>query len=344
MTTTGEAMGLGPFAPEQGPRSAAAVAAVATGATAVAAASLRVALDRAAPGTSHRGLGTLALALAVLGMGSALVGLFAVATRGRRGRGLVGAGLALNVAGGLAAFLYGAAHDGSLRPGRFADAYLDVALMRLIAGDLARGMINTIKLAGVSEVLAIVVGLVVATFYLSIRRWLHAPAVTYVDVVRGLPLIVLTSLIFGGLPKLGVTLDPFVAAVLALTINASAYIAEIFRAGIQSLARGQMDAARSLGMPYGTGMLYVVIPQAVRAVIPPLMSEFIALVKDTAIVLAIIGFTVRSADLFGSARTAAASTFSPTPYIAAAIGYLIITVPLARLVGRLEKRLRAGLA
>jgi polar amino acid transport system permease protein len=173
---------------------------------------------------------------------------------------------------------------------------------------------------------------------ISSRRWLRLPAVAYVDIVRGLPLLMLLLLIHFGLPFLGITLPTIVSAVAALTINASAYIAEIFRAGIQSIERGQMDAARSLGMPYLTGMLFIVIPQAVRRVIPPLTSEFIALVKDTSLV-SIIGATVASRELLQAARSSASSTFSPTPFMAASIVYLAITLPLTRVVNWLERRI-----
>jgi polar amino acid transport system permease protein len=333
---------LGPFAPESGARSSLALGGAIAGIASIAFAVARGVGD--AIGTGPHALTTLSLAAGALGVALGLLGLYDTAARGRAGRDLVRAALVCSIAGGLGGFVYGAAHAGTLRLDNFSRAYFDFHLMRVIARPLLHGLLNTLLLAAAGEALAILVGLAVATMELSPRAWLRRPAVAYVDLVRGLPLVVLTSLIFGGLPKLGIVLQPFTAAVLTLTINASAYVAEIFRAGIQSLPRGQTEAARSLGMTQGVAMMHVVIPQAVRAVIPPLMSEFIALVKDTAIVLALIGFTVQSADLFGSARTSAASTFSPTPYVAAAIGYLIVTVPLARLVGRVERKLRAGLA
>jgi ABC-type amino acid transport system permease subunit len=159
-----------------------------------------------------------------------------------------------------------------------------------------------------------------------------------VDVIRGLPLLMLLLLLYFGLTYVGVTLNVFVASVLGLTINSSAYVAEIFRAGIQSIERGQMDAARSLGMPHGTAMLFVVIPQAVRRVIPPLTNEFIALVKDTSLV-SILGSTVATRELLQAARQSVATTFSPTPFMAASILYLAVTLPLIRLVTRLERRM-----
>lgn len=240
-------------------------------------------------------------------------------------------------------FLVNAQQTGALRLDRFGRAYLNLDVLERLPGALAKGLANTLVAAFVAEFLAIVAGLVVATLLISDRRRVRYPATAYIDLVRGLPLIVLTSLVFFGTTRIGLVLTPFQAIVASLAINASAYCAEIFRAGIQAVPSGQMEAARSLGMPRIVAMRHVVIPQAVRSVIPPLVSEFIALIKDTAIVFAIVGFTARTADVFGVARTAAASTFSPTPYMAAAVTYLIFTVPLARMVGVLERKLRSGL-
>jgi polar amino acid transport system permease protein len=334
---------LGPFAPEQGARNRLAVAAAGVAGTAIVAALVRPVADASGTSWGVRWAGSAALALATAAALASLMALYQVAAGGQRGRELALTALGVGAAAALTAYLYGATRDGTLQLGSFFERYFDREILRAIRRDLARGALNTIKAALLSEALAIPAGLLVATFALSPRRWARYPAVAYVDLVRGLPLLVLTSLVYFGLVFIGVSLAPFTAIVVTLTVNASAYVAEIFRAGIQSVARGQMDAARGLGMSHSTAMLTIVIPQAVRAVIPPLVSEFIALVKDTAVVFVIVGFTVQSADLFGVARTAAASTFSPTPYMAAAIGYLILTVPLARLVGRMEGRLRAGL-
>lgn len=325
-------------------RSRAAAAAFATAVVASVVAGARPALEAAGVdgdlGWVNRAATLLGLA-AVLG---GLAGLYIAATRGIGGRGVAKAALGLGAAAALYAFFDAAVRDGTLMPDRFVDQYFDWEIVSSLRSDLWHGAVNTVRLAFVAEAFAIAAGLVVATFALSSRWWFHFPAVAYVDVVRGLPLVMLTLLIHFGLPNIGITLGDFVSPVVILTINASAYVAEIFRAGIQALPRGQMDAARSLGMPHGTAMTTVVIPQAARAVIPPLMSEFIALVKDTAIVIAIIGFTTATRDLYGAATQAASSTFSPTPYMAAAIVYLIITVPLARIVGRLERRVRVRLA
>ena len=137
-------------------------------------------------------------------------------------------------------------------------------------------------------------------------------------------------------------LGPFEVGALILGLNAGAYTAEIFRAGIQSLERGQMEAARSLGMSYGKAMRYVILPQAFRRVIPPLTNEFIILIKDTSLIV-ILGLTSGQRELFAVGRDLYSETFNATPYIASAIGYLAVTLPMIRYVTSLEKRLRSGL-
>lgn len=279
------------------------------------------------------GAGTIAVLLGIAGQ-------YHAGTRGISGQRQARIAMIVGALAALYAFFDGAVRDGSFDPGALGRQYFNIEILRSLPADLARGAVNTIKLAVVAEGLSLVVGLLVATFALSPKAYAHYPAVGYVDLVRGLPLVVLTFLINFGLPNIGVTLTPFVSATVILTINASAYVAEIFRAGIQSLPRGQMEAARSLGMPQTTAMTAVIVPQAARSVIPPLLSEFIALIKDTAIVIALIGSTVASRDLFAAARTASASTFSATPIVAAGLVYLVMTVPLSRLVGVFERRLR----
>jgi ABC-type amino acid transport system permease subunit len=116
----------------------------------------------------------------------------------------------------------------------------------------------------------------------------------------------------------------------------------VFRAGIQSIERGQMEAARSLGMSYTQAMRYAIVPQAVRRVIPPLMNEFVILIKDTALVV-VLGLTANEYDIFTLAREGQSATFNATFFTVAAIAYLIVTLPLIRLVNAAEKRLRSGL-
>jgi His/Glu/Gln/Arg/opine family amino acid ABC transporter permease subunit len=205
------------------------------------------------------------------------------------------------------------------------------------------GAKNTIVLALVAESGGIVFGLLLGVLTLSHLRAVRAPARAYINFFRGTPL--LWQLLFGyfgivlGL-RLGVS--SFQAALVILTLNAAAYIAEIFRAGIQSIERGQMEAARSMGMSYLQAMRYAIVPQAFRRVIPPLMNEFVALIKDTSLI-AVLGLVLADRDLLAVASAGYSETFNPTFYVAAALGYLIITLPLIRVVNWLESKLRSGL-
>jgi polar amino acid transport system permease protein len=344
MATIAEDTRLGPFAPDARPPIRLARASLVLGIVAASAAAFRPVFEALHPESDLAWARSGALAIGVLAAVVSLVAFYRVTTHGLRGRGMVLAGVWLGAAAAMTAVVYGATADGTLRLGRFFHSYFNPSTLRAVAPDLARGALNTLKAASLAEVIAIGLGLVFATFRMSRRRVVRLPAVVYIDVVRSLPLIVLASLVTFGLPAIGITLGTLAAVVTTLVINASAYVAEIFRAGIQSLPRGQMDAARSLGMTQGTAMISVVIPQAVRAVIPPLLNELIALIKDTAIAYFVVGVTVSTRDMFTAAQSFSASCFCPAPLIGASIGYLIIVIPLTRLVGYVERRAREGLA
>ncbi|HVF52029.1 MAG TPA: amino acid ABC transporter permease [Actinomycetota bacterium] len=205
------------------------------------------------------------------------------------------------------------------------------------------GAKNTLVLAFSSEVLGIVLGLLLAVLALSKRAVVRAPARAYINFFRGTPLVWQISFIGVALPiGFGLDIGPYQAGIAALGLNAAAYSAEVFRAGIQSIERGQMEAARSLGMSYFQAMRYAIIPQGIRRVIPPLMNEFVILVKDTALIL-LLGLTSSQRDLMTVGSQAAANTFNYTFFLMTAAGYLVITLPLIRLVNSLEKRLRSGL-
>ena len=335
---------LGPFAPDQRAPGGLARAAFAAGVVAAAVVVIRPIGENVDQSLDLSWIRLPGILVGVAAVCISLLAFYRVSTRGLRGRVLSLAGLALGAIAALTAVVYAATVDGNLRLGQFAHYYLNLHILREITPDLGRGALNTIKAAFLAELIAVAAGLIIATFRMSNRWIVRLPAVVFIDVVRGLPLIVVVSLVAFGLPTIGITLGTLATVVTALVINASAYIAEIFRAGIQSLPRGQMDAARSLGMTQGAAMTSVVIPQAFRSVIPPLMNEFIALIKDTAIAYIIVGVTYGTRDMFTAAQAFAGSTFSPSPFIGASIGYLIITIPLTRLVGGAERRLRAGLA
>lgn len=220
------------------------------------------------------------------------------------------------------------------------DQYFNLDAVRGLGPFLARGAYNTLRLAVIGEVAGIAIGLGIALLVISRRRWVRAPGIGFVDLFRGTPLLMQLSFIYLGLPFVGIRLDVFTAGAMGLALNSAAYVAEIFRAGIQSIERGQMEAARGLGMPYRAAMRYVVIPQAFRRVIPPLVNEFIALLKDSSLVSA-LGATIASRELLRVARDAYAQTANATPFVAASLIYLLLTLPLTRVVSRLERRARA---
>jgi His/Glu/Gln/Arg/opine family amino acid ABC transporter permease subunit len=206
-----------------------------------------------------------------------------------------------------------------------------------------RGAWNTIILAAGGEALGILIGLVFVVFAISKRPVVRAPARIYINFFRGTPLLWQLFFFYFGI-VLGLQLDVTVyqAAILVLGLNAGAYSAEIFRAGVQSIEKGQFEAARSLGMGYMQALRLVILPQAIRRVIPPLTNEFVILIKDTSLV-SVLGLTFAQQELMSAGREIYASSGNATAFLGSAAGYLAITLPLIWLVGRLEKKLRSGL-
>lgn len=202
---------------------------------------------------------------------------------------------------------------------------------------------NTVYLAFVGEFGGIVIGLVMAVLALSSRKVVRAPARAYINFFRGTPLIwQLSVFYFGFALGFNLNLSTLRAGMIVLALNTGAYAAEVFRAGIQSIERGQMEAARSLGMTYPQAMRYAIVPQAVRRVIPPLLNEFVVLIKDTSLIV-ILGLVESEYELFTTARTGYSEFSNATFFVAAAIGYLAVTLPLIRVVNMVEQRLRSGL-
>lgn len=192
----------------------------------------------------------------------------------------------------------------------------------------------TIGFAVTSQALGIALGMILALLKMS-RFWpLRVPAVIYIDLFRGTPLLMQIFMFYFALPYVGLNLDPYVAGFLALGLNVAAYDAEILRAGIESIHRGQMEAARSLGMNYLKAMRYVILPQTFRRVLPPLTNDFIILLKDTAL-LSVIALP----ELLRVAREFAGRYANITSYVGAALIYLIMTIPLTRVVAVMEVRL-----
>lgn len=211
------------------------------------------------------------------------------------------------------------------------------------APSFIKGMQNTLVLSGAGAALGFGLGLVLALFTMSKRAVVRTPARIYINFFRGTPLIWQISFAGIGLvPALRLGLDMYTIAILVLGLNLAAYSAEVYRAGIQSLERGQIEAARTVGLTYFQSMRYVVVPQAIRRVIPPLLNEFVILIKDTALV-SVLGLTVAEKELLGIGRDIYQSTFDATAWLGSALGYLIITIPMIRIVTIVERRMRSGL-
>jgi polar amino acid transport system permease protein len=192
----------------------------------------------------------------------------------------------------------------------------------------------TVSLTAISLVMASVIGLVFAFFKVSGVFFLQKLADAYIFVVRGMPLIVQLMFLYYGISSI-IVLSDFTAGALALGIHSGAYIAEIFRGSIQSIDRGQMEAARSLGMPYGLAMRRVVLPQAFKRAIPPLGNQFIIGLKDSSLV-AYIAVT----ELFNHALSAQAENYMPfETYFVVGLYYLALVAIFSFILNRLEKRL-----
>lgn len=226
----------------------------------------------------------------------------------------------------------------------FARNFFNFGLLQDSLDGFIRGARNTLQLALVGELGGIMVGLLLAVLVISKHRVVRAPARVYINFFRGTPLIWQLSF-FYFMFSLGfnVNIGAFTVATVVFILNTGAYAAEVFRAGIESIERGQMEAARSLGMSYLQAMRYAIVPQAVRRVIPPLMNEFVILIKDTALVV-VLGLTAEQLEIYGFAREGQAATFNATFFTASAVAYLVVTLPLIRIVNYVEGRLRSGLA
>jgi polar amino acid transport system permease protein len=209
---------------------------------------------------------------------------------------------------------------------------------------LGVGLVNTLIISIWATVIGIVLGMIVAIMGISPSRWLRIPARVYTDIFRGLPAILTILLIGQGFARFSQDLfgpSPYPLGILALSLIASAYMGEIFRAGIQSVDRGQLEACRALGMSYGKAMRLVVVPQGIRRVLPALVNQFIAIVKDSSLVY-FLGLLVSERELFRVGQDAAVLTGNLSPLVMAGLFYLVITVPLTHLVNYFDNRFRTG--
>ncbi|MGY2701077.1 MULTISPECIES: amino acid ABC transporter permease [unclassified Nocardioides] len=212
---------------------------------------------------------------------------------------------------------------------------------RAVLPDVWDAIWLNIKMFLVAEVFILVLGMLIAIARVSRSPWLmplRITAIVYTDVVRGIPTILLVLLLGFGMPSLqlqGLPISPFFWATVALIISYSAYVAEVFRSGIESVHPSQWASAQSLGLSRGQALRHVVVPQAVRRVIPPLLNDFVSLQKDTALASAIGVF-----DAVFVARDYGNYNFNYTPYVVVACFFIAMTVPLARLCDWLTARMR----
>ncbi|HEY8282532.1 MAG TPA: amino acid ABC transporter permease [Leifsonia sp.] len=209
---------------------------------------------------------------------------------------------------------------------------------------LGIGLLNTLVISIAATVIGVVLGMAVAVMGISTSRWLRIPARVYTDVFRGLPAILTILLIGQGFARFSQSVfgpSPYPLGILALSLIAAAYIGEIFRAGIQSIDRGQLEACRALGLSYGKAMRLVIVPQGIRRVLPALVNQFIAIVKDSSLVY-FLGLLVGERELFRVGQDAAVLTGNLSPLVLAGLFYLVITVPLTHLVNYFDNRFRTG--
>jgi His/Glu/Gln/Arg/opine family amino acid ABC transporter permease subunit len=202
---------------------------------------------------------------------------------------------------------------------------------------LLSGWPATLIVAVGALIFALVFGLVIALLRISMWKLLRWPATAYVEFFRGTPALVQLFVIYFGFPDVGYQPTPFQAAILGLGMNGAAYLSEIYRAGIESIHRGQMEAALTLGMTPARAMQYIVLPQAIRTMLPPMTNFAIVLLKDTAIV-----FAVGVLEVMALARQLVTETLQSAPiYLMAGAMYLCVTIPMARLAARLERQRQA---
>ncbi|HHU36407.1 MAG TPA: amino acid ABC transporter permease [Treponema sp.] len=212
------------------------------------------------------------------------------------------------------------------------------------------GAKNTILLALLAVIIGVAIGLFLAILRISKNRGLRFIGTAYVEFIRGTPLLVQLFIIYYGLQAigirfpespflsriLGINFADFMAGVITMGINSGAYVCEIFRSGIQTVDRGQTEAARSLGLSWPRTLRYIIIPQAFRNVLPTLGNEFIVVIKESSIV-SIIGI----ADLMYKANTIRGNTFQPfEPLIVAALVYFLMTFPLSKMLAHIERRMK----
>ncbi|MDY2700167.1 MAG: amino acid ABC transporter permease [Lachnospiraceae bacterium] len=219
------------------------------------------------------------------------------------------------------------------------------AIVQVYWNMLLSAMGKTLLLTLLSLIFAMIIGMIFALMNVGKNRAFNLIGTVYVDAVRGVPLIVLAYFIYFGVPSgikmLGIQdfrLTALQAGTIALSMNCGAYMAEIIRAGIESVDKGQMEASRSLGLSYAKSMRLVVIPQAIRTMIPSIINQFIITLKDTSI-LSVIGFT----ELTNMGKTISGNTFKPLQaWAIVGVMYMVVIITLSKVAKKIERRIQRG--
>lgn len=215
----------------------------------------------------------------------------------------------------------------------FANQFLNIDVVLSVLPMLWLGLTMTLQVSLVVVPGGVLVGLVLASLQSMNVRPVNFALIGYIDFFRAFPPLVLLIFIYYGMPFLGLELSPFAAVALAMILNVSAYFAEVVRTGIESVPRGQVEAARATGITQIQALRYIILPQALRNVLPDLLSNIMETVKNTS-----LASVVTLPELLRMARVAQGNTFNTSPLVAAALIYLLILWPMLRLVTHLENK------
>jgi len=212
--------------------------------------------------------------------------------------------------------------------------FFNIEVMRKVLPLILSGLLETIILCIILVPLGLLGGFGTMLLATSTHRWVRWPTMVLIDFFRSFPPLVLLIFIYSGLPFAGLKLSPLMAICVAFLLNSSSYYGEIYRAGVESVPRGQTEAARSTGLTAWQAMLYVTLPQALRNVLPDLLSNTVELIKLTT-----LASVISAPELLHSANLARSLTYNTSPIVLAALIYLVLLWPVVRLIGRLEHKL-----
>lgn len=215
------------------------------------------------------------------------------------------------------------------------DTFFNIDILGSAFPALLRGLINTFLLGFAGIAFGIPTGLVIGLLRLYGPKPVRYLMVFYIDIFRAAPMLVVLMIIYFALPFVGIRLSSWTCAILAFSIVMGAYMAEVFRSGIEGISKGQFEAAAALGLPFLVTLRKVILPQAIRVVIPPATNNCVSMFKDTS-----LASTVALAELMKEGLDAQALYANPTPLIGAALIYIAFLWPMVRLVAMLEKKFR----